>query len=51
MNDELWARLSEHFSAEQLIECLMVVGFYHSVSFVVNGLKVEQESYGARFPA
>ncbi|MFS2124999.1 carboxymuconolactone decarboxylase family protein [Pseudomonas sp. Pseusp97] len=51
VDDELWVRLSEHFSAEQLIECLMVVGFYHSVSFVVNGLKVQRESYGARFPA
>lgn len=51
VNDKLWAQLNRYFSAGQLIECLMVVGFYHSVSFVVNGLKVERESYGARFPA
>lgn len=51
VNDKLWAQLNMYFSADQLIECLMVVGFYHSVSFVVNGLKVERESYGARFPA
>lgn len=51
VDDGLWAQLSEHFSGEQLIECLMLVGFYHSVSFVLNGLKVERESYAARFPA
>ncbi|MFV3369098.1 carboxymuconolactone decarboxylase family protein [Pseudomonas sp. NY15435] len=51
VNDKLWAQLNMYFNADQLIECLMVVGFYHSVSFVVNGLKVERESYGARFPA
>ncbi|MFR0691780.1 carboxymuconolactone decarboxylase family protein [Enterobacterales bacterium AE_CKDN230030158-1A_HGKHYDSX7] len=51
VDDALWARLTGHFDGEQLIECLMVVGFYHSVSFVLNGLRIEPESYGVRFPA
>lgn len=50
VDDELWMRLQQHFSAEQLIECLLLVGFYHAVSFVVNGLRVEHETYAPRFP-
>lgn len=46
----LWQRLASHFSEEQLIECLMLVGFYHAVSFVVNGTGVEREAGVPRFP-
>lgn len=49
LDDALWQRLGAHFSAEQLIECLLLVGFYHAVSFVVNGLKVAREEYAPRF--
>ncbi|MBB2496229.1 carboxymuconolactone decarboxylase family protein [Aquipseudomonas ullengensis] len=51
VGDELWLRLERHFSAGQLIECLLLVGFYHAVSFVVNGLRVEHEVHAPRFPA
>ena len=50
LDDALWQRLAEHFSEQQLIECLLLVGFYHAVSFVVNGLRVEREEYAPRFP-
>ncbi len=51
VDDELWRRLSEHYRDEQLIECLLLVGFYHVVSFMVNGLRVELEAFAPRFPA
>ena len=51
VDDELWQRLSEHYREEQLIECLLLVGFYHAVSFMVNGLRVEHEAHAPRFPA
>lgn len=51
VDEGLWQRLGAHFSDEQLIECLLLVGFYHAVSFVVNGLRVEREEYAPRFPA
>lgn len=50
VDDELWQRLSEHYRDEQLIECLLLVGFYHAVSFMVNGLRVELEAHAPRFP-
>ncbi|MDX5372431.1 MAG: carboxymuconolactone decarboxylase family protein [Pseudomonadaceae bacterium] len=50
VDDDLWRRLGEHFSDQQLIECLLLVGLYHAVSFVVNALRVEREDYAPRFP-
>jgi alkylhydroperoxidase family enzyme len=50
VDDALWQRLSEHFRADQLIECLLLVGLYHAVSFVANGLRIEHEANAPRFP-
>lgn len=50
VGEGLWRRLGVYFSDEQLIECLLLVGFYHAVSFVANGLRVEREEYAPRFP-
>ncbi|MDP3815018.1 carboxymuconolactone decarboxylase family protein [Pseudomonas sp.] len=50
VDDGLWQRLSAQFGQDQLIECLLLVGFYHAVSFVVNGLRVEHEADAPRFP-
>lgn len=51
VDEPLWQRLAAHFSQAQLIECLLLVGFYHAVSFVVNGLRVEHEEHAPRFPS
>lgn len=51
IEDGLWQRLRGHFSEEQLVECLMLVGFYHAVSFLAKGLRVELEPHAPRFPA
>ncbi|MCR4511472.1 carboxymuconolactone decarboxylase family protein [Pseudomonas sp. 32.2.56] len=49
LDDNLWQQLSAEFTESQLIECLVLVGFYHAVSFVVNGLRVEHEAQTPRF--
>jgi alkylhydroperoxidase family enzyme len=51
IDDALWRELAHEFSDEQLIEFVMLTGFYHMVSFVVNALRLPPESYAARFPA
>ncbi len=48
--DELWAALAARFSVEQILELIALVGFYHTVSFLANGLKLAPESYAAPFP-
>jgi alkylhydroperoxidase family enzyme len=51
IDDALWGALAREFSDEQLIELVMLTGFYHTVSFVVNALRLPPEVYAARFPA
>jgi len=47
--DALWAALAVEWSAEQLIELIVVAGFYHTIAFLVNGLGVEMEDGAPRF--
>jgi alkylhydroperoxidase family enzyme len=44
-----WSRLEAHFDELQILELIYTVGMYHSVSFLVNGLGLENEAFGARF--
>lgn len=50
VSDELWSSLAERWSAEQLLELLVLVGWYHVIAFVANGARVELEEWAARFP-
>ena len=45
----LWNALAERWSPAQLIELLVVAGFYHTVSFVTNAIAIEREEMAARF--
>lgn len=47
---ELWAALSTAFSLEQIFELIALTGFYHTVSFFANGLKLEAETSAAPMP-
>jgi alkylhydroperoxidase family enzyme len=49
IDDELWMELKSYFSNEQLIELMMLAGFYHSISYIANGLRIDQEPMAARF--
>jgi alkylhydroperoxidase family enzyme len=51
VDDGLWAELARAFHDEQLIELIMLTGFYHMVSFVANAMRLPPEPYAARFPA
>lgn len=47
--DELWARLEKEFTPEQLLELIALTGYYHTISFLTNGLRIGNETYAARF--
>src|SRR5262245_51971489 len=51
LSDETWAALARTFSVEQTFELIALVGFYHTVSFFANGLRLPPESVGVPFPA
>ena len=50
LSDEVWSALAATFSVEQIFELIALVGFYHTVSFFANGLRLAPESYGVPFP-
>jgi alkylhydroperoxidase family enzyme len=51
IDDGLWADLRARFTEEAIIELLMLAGFYRTVSYLTNGLRLPLETTGARFPA
>jgi alkylhydroperoxidase family enzyme len=51
VSDELWPQLAAIWSEEQLLELLVLVGFYHLVAFICNGARVPLEPWAARFPS
>jgi len=50
VGDELWRKLEKSFEPDQIVELLVLIGFYHTISFVTNGLTIDREESGERFP-
>jgi alkylhydroperoxidase family enzyme len=50
IDDELWSALRADFSENAIIELLLLAGFYRTVSYLTNGLRLPAESAGVRFP-
>jgi alkylhydroperoxidase family enzyme len=51
LDDALWAQLRERFSEEAMLELLLLAGFYRTVSYLTNALKLPLEANGVCFPA
>ena len=49
IDDRLWSELAAAYSDEALIELLMLAGFYRTVSYLVNGLRLPLEPGAPRF--
>jgi alkylhydroperoxidase family enzyme len=50
LSDEVWEQLAAGWSIAQILEVIILVGWYHLISFVANAARVEQEPWAARFP-
>jgi hypothetical protein len=50
MSDELWTQLRTEHSEQAMLELLMLAGFYRTISYLTNALKLPLEAFGARFP-
>lgn len=50
IGDGLWAALAAHYDARQLLELLVLCGWYHLISFVSNGARVELEPWAHPWP-
>lgn len=49
VSDELWAELAATWSPPQLIELLMLAGWYRAISYVCNATRVPLEPWAATF--
>jgi len=49
VSEALWAQLAALWSPPQLIELLMLAGWYHAISYVCNATRVPLEPWGARW--
>lgn len=50
VSDELWQALRSEYAEEAILELLMLAGFYRTVSYLTNALRLPLESYAARLP-
>ena len=51
VSDGLWQALTAQWSEMQLLELLILAGWYHAVSYLANGVQMELEPWAPRFPA
>jgi alkylhydroperoxidase family enzyme len=49
VDDALWSALAKEWTAEQLVELVVLVGQYHTISFVTNAFALPLEGFAARF--
>jgi hypothetical protein len=47
----LWAELAAEFSEAELLDLLMLCGWYHAISFAARAARVELESWAPAFTA
>src|SRR5262249_33724809 len=50
ISDNLWEEVAKTFTVEQIFESIALIGFYHTVSFFANGLKLAPEPFAANPP-
>ncbi|WP_340643782.1 carboxymuconolactone decarboxylase family protein [Phenylobacterium sp.] len=49
LSDDEFAQLRAHFDDDQILEVLLLAGFYRTVAYLANGLNLPLESTAARF--
>jgi alkylhydroperoxidase family enzyme len=51
LTDDEFAGLSAHFDDAKIFEVILLCGFYRTVSYLANALRLPLEAKAARFPA
>ena len=49
IDDELWERLSAELTEAEILDVLMLCGWYHAISYVANGVHLDLEEAAPRF--
>jgi alkylhydroperoxidase family enzyme len=51
LSDAEFADLTAHYNEAQILEIMLLCGFYRTISYLANGLALPLEGKAARFPA
>ncbi|MFJ2240847.1 carboxymuconolactone decarboxylase family protein [Streptomyces sp. NPDC087859] len=51
LSQPAWDALRVHYEDEQLLEFLVLTGWYRTISHLANGLQLQEEAWGTPFPA
>ena len=51
LTDDEFSALSSHYDEAKIFEIILLCGFYRTVSYLANGLRLPLEEKAARFPA
>jgi alkylhydroperoxidase family enzyme len=49
ISDDLWSRLAEEFDTPQLLDMMLLAGWYHAISYVARAVDLDPEPFAARF--
>lgn len=49
LSDESWAAVALHLSTEQVLDLLLLAGWYHAISYAANAARVDLEPGAPRF--
>lgn len=49
IDDSLWDRLAATLADDELLDLLMLTGWYHTISFTANGVELDPEDGAPRF--
>ncbi|MFE7577162.1 carboxymuconolactone decarboxylase family protein [Streptomyces sp. NPDC057521] len=50
LTQSAWGALRTYYEDDQILELFVLIGWYRTISLLANGLLLEEESWGARFP-
>lgn len=50
IGEKTWEKLRRHYSEEAILEVLMLAGYYRTVSYLTNALRLAPEPFAERFP-
>jgi 4-carboxymuconolactone decarboxylase len=50
VSESLWSALAARYSEDQLLELIIIAGWYRLLSGVINASRIEREGWAARFP-
>ncbi|MFI6335370.1 carboxymuconolactone decarboxylase family protein [Streptomyces sp. NPDC050535] len=50
LSDEAWGGLREHLDEQEILELLVLAGWYRTIAYVANGARIEPEPWALALP-